>query len=461
MKERLSLSELQLIIKDSLYMALPDTYWVVAEISEIKENYAGHCYIELVEKHPDEKNVKARIKAVIWNKRYRFLKAFFENVTGEELKEGMKILVRAKVEYHEIYGLSLVISDIDPSFTMGEMALKRQMIIKRLEEEGVFTMNRELTFPMIPQRVAVISSRNAAGYTDFINHLKKNSYGYVFYTALFDTVMQGTETEESVINSLDRIAEKAAIFDVVAIIRGGGSVSDLSWFDNYNIAYHITQFPLPVLTGIGHEKDLSVTDMVAFQSLKTPTAVADHLTDSIASTESRLKEISNEIAEISGQIIEDSQSQLETFRMKLIPLAKLLVSDQKEYLSGRIIELINLGKEYIAGAGLIPAAQKSKLISATGYYSAKKNNLIVNNRIGLIDKTISFLGKMRERNAEMECRLRILDPSAVLKRGYTITSLKGMIIRSSNEVAGDEIIDTRFSDGSIKSKVMRKKQDKR
>src|SRR4030042_1106598 len=236
MEERLSLTELQLIIKDSLYMALPDMYWVVAEISEMKENYAGHCYLELIEKHPDEKNVRARVKAVIWNKRFRFLRSFFENVAGDQIREGMQVLVKAKVEYHEIYGLSLVISDIDPSFTIGEMALKRQMIIKRLEEEGVFTMNKELAFPLIPQRIAVISSRNAAGYAAFINHLKKNSYGYVFYTALFETVMQGTETEESVINSLDRIADNAEMFDVVAIIRGGGSVSDLSWFDNYRIA---------------------------------------------------------------------------------------------------------------------------------------------------------------------------------------------------------------------------------
>src|SRR4030066_646310 len=187
MEERLSLTQLQLIIKDSLYMALPDVYWVVAEISEIKENYAGHCYLELIEKHPDEKNVQARIKAVIWNKRYRFLKSLFENVTGEELSEGMKVLVKTKVEYHELYGLSLIISDIDPSFTIGEMAVKRQMIIRKLEEEGVFSMNKELELPFVPRRIAVISSGSAAGFADFMKHLRENSYGYVFYTALFET----------------------------------------------------------------------------------------------------------------------------------------------------------------------------------------------------------------------------------------------------------------------------------
>ncbi len=198
MNEKLSLTELQQIIRDSLYLALPDFYWVTAEISEIKENYAGHCYLELIEKQPDEKNVKSRVRAVIWSNRYRFLSSFFQDASGESLKEGMKILVRIKVEYHELYGLSLVISDIDPSYTIGEMALKRQMIIRRLEEEGVISMNKDLEFPLLPQRIAIISSGNAAGYRDFISHLKENSYRYIYYTALFETVMQGTETEHSV-----------------------------------------------------------------------------------------------------------------------------------------------------------------------------------------------------------------------------------------------------------------------
>ena len=188
MTEKLSLTELQLIIKDSLYLALPDMYWVTAEITEIKENSAGHCYLELVEKYSEEKNVRARVKAIIWSNRYRFLKSFFENITGESLNEGLKILVKVKVEYHEIYGLSLIITDIDPSYTIGEMAMKRQLIIKRLEEEGVFTMNKEVDFPVAPQRIAVISSKNAAGYSDFINHLTGNNSGYVFYTFLIETV---------------------------------------------------------------------------------------------------------------------------------------------------------------------------------------------------------------------------------------------------------------------------------
>ncbi len=442
-------------------MALPDMYWIVAEISEIKENYAGHCYLELIEKHPDEKNTRARVKAIIWNKRYLFLKSLFENVTGEQLKEGMKVLVRIKIEYHELYGLSLIISDIDPSFTIGEMALKRQMIIKKLEDEGVFTMNKELAFPLVPQKIAIISSKGAAGYTDFTNHLKSNSFGYVFYPVLFDTIMQGKETEQSVLNALDRIADHTDLFDVVAIIRGGGSQSDLSWFDSYDIAYHITQFPLPVITGIGHEKDLSVTDLVAFRSLKTPTAVADHLIECIEKVESQIEEMSNEIVNASRIIIEDNRTKLEVSRMKLIPMAKLMISDLKEELSNRIIEMINSGREFIARASLIPATQISKIVSGTGHFSSLMNITIENKWHDLREKSINHIEKSHKRTEELEHRIRILDPVAVIRRGYTITSFNGKIIKSIMQVKPDETIETLFSDGRLKSKVTEKVQGSR
>jgi exodeoxyribonuclease VII large subunit len=460
MAEKLSLTELQQIIKDSLYMALPDLYWVVAEISEMKENYAGHCYLELIEKQPDEKNIRARVKALIWSNRYRFLKSFFESITGESLQEGMKILVRTKVEYHELYGLSLVISDIDPSFTFGEMALKRQMIIKRLEEDGVFSMNKEISFPMSPQKIAVISSKNAAGYSDFINHLKKNSHGYVFYTALFETVMQGIETEQSVINALDNVAEFHGLFDVAVIIRGGGSQTDLSWFDNYNIAYHVTQFPIPVLTGIGHEKDLSVTDMVAFQALKTPTAVADFIIESLAEAENHLNEMSSEIVESSRLILEDNRNIIESYRMNLIPVARLMLSEQKEMLSVRIIEIINFGKDYILRAGLLPANQKSRLISATGTLSLARKSEIERSRINLMNFTLNILEKMKANTSGLLNTLKILNPENVLKRGYTITIKNGEIIKSINQLTEEEVIDTQFSDGRARSKVIERQKTK-
>jgi exodeoxyribonuclease VII large subunit len=456
MNEKLTLSELQLMIRDSLYLSLPDWYWVTGEISEIKENFAGHCYLEMIEKHPDEKNVKARIKAIIWNNRYRFLSSFFENITGESLKAGMKVLVKTKIEYHEIYGLSLIISDIDPSYTIGEMALKRQMVIRKLEEEGVFSMNKELAFPAVPQKIAVISSKTAAGYIDFMKHLHENSYGYVFYTALFETVMQGTETEQSVLNSLNRIADHPGVFDVLVIIRGGGSQSDLSWFDSYNIAYYITQFPLPVITGIGHEKDLSVTDMVAHKSLKTPTAVADYLVECFASAESHLNELSEGIAELSRTVIKEYIELTETYRLKLIPMAKLLISAKKENLANRMIEVINIGREFIMRAGFRTENQKSRLVSLAGSYLVGKKSFIEKGKNDLVKIINNSVANIKLKLEGLHNNLQILDPENVLKRGYTITSLDGKIIKSVRSLNTDDVLETQFSDGKIGSRVIKK-----
>lgn len=457
MNEKLSLTELQLIIKDSLYAALPGMYWVVAEISEINENYAGHCYLELVEKHPDEKNIRARVRGIIWNKRYRFLKPLFENITGESLKEGQKILVRVTVEYHEIYGLSLIINDVDPSFTIGEMALKRQKIIQRLEEEGVISMNKELVFPILPIRIGVISSKNAAGYSDFIKHLTENSFGYVFHTVLFDAVMQGTDSETSIIDALDRVSDNLELFDVVVIIRGGGSQTDLSWFDNYNIAYHITQFPVPVITGIGHEKDLTVTDIVAYRAEKTPTAVADWLVNCVYNAEDHLVKMGTEISTLSLSIIDENKDWIDSKKMQLIPVARLLISAEKERLSAKIISIINIGKEYIVREELTPVNLKARLSSGIKGVTGLAN-IRIDRTLGDL-KALTFKS-MKETGALIEAHnnaLNILSPEKVLRRGYSITSINGRIILNSEEVRTGEIIDTQFSKGSVKSKVTKRK----
>jgi exodeoxyribonuclease VII large subunit len=456
MTEKLSLTELQLIIRDSLYLALPGMYWVIAEISEIKENYAGHCYLELIEKHPDEKNIRARAKAIIWSSRYRFLKSFFENITGESLNEGLKILVKTKVEYHELYGLSLVISDIDPAFTIGEMAMKRQMVIKKLEQEGVFSMNKEHDFPVFPQKIAIISSMNAAGYSDFINHLTGNSYGYVFYTLLIESAMQGAETEHGVISALDKIALNSHLFDLVVIIRGGGSQTDLSWFDSYNIAYHVTQFPLPVITGIGHDKDMSVTDMVAYKSLKTPTAVADFLINSVAGVENHLMEMSLGIKDISIKIIEKNRNRIGTSKIKLLPLARIMISDIKEKLSDKIIEIINIGKGYTFRAGLIPANLESRLVSTVKSFSSGKGMAIESISQNLFNRTLNALNRNSTRLEALNTTLSIMKPENVLQRGYTITSINGVILKRSDQAKKDDIINTQFSDGVLRSRVVEK-----
>jgi exodeoxyribonuclease VII large subunit len=457
MTEKMSLTELQLVIRDSLYMALPDMYWVVAEISEIKENYAGHCYLELIEKHPEEKNVRARVKAIIWSNRYRFLRSFFENITGESLKEGLKILIKIKVEYHELYGLSLVISDIDPAFTIGEMAVKRQQIIKRLEDDGVFSMNKEIDFPVVPQRIAVISSKNAAGYTDFINQLTGNSFGYAFYTALIETAMQGSETEQGVINAFDKIAENLHLFDLVVLIRGGGSQSDLSWFDSYSIAYHVTQFPLPVITGIGHDKDLSVTDMVANKSLKTPTAVADFLIDCMKEADNQLIEMSTEITDISRKIIEKNRNRIETSAIRLIPLSRMFISCVKDDLAGKSLEIINTGKAYIIKAGFTPANQNSRLISLIKSCLTNKKSHIERTVQNLTFFASAMLKRNDVRITGLNNTLNILSPENVLKRGYTITSLNGRILKTCEEIKVDDQIHTLFSDGTVRSRVLGKK----
>jgi len=418
MTEKLSLTELQLIIRDSLYLSLPQMFWIIAEISEISVNSSGHCYLELIEKHPDEKNVSARIKGIIWSSRYSFIKSFFENITGEYLKSGLKILVKAKVEYHELYGLSLIISDIDPAFTIGEMAIKRQLVIKMLEQEGVFSMNKEIDFPLLPQKIVIISSKSAAGYSDFINQLNGNSFGYVFYTALIETPMQGTETEQGVISALDKIAVNSTLFDLVVIIRGGGSQTDLSWFDSYNIAYHVTQFPLPVITGIGHEKDMSVTDMVANKSLKTPTAVADFIIDAMSSAENQLLEMSSEIRD--------------------------------------------LGKEYTSKAGLVAANHSSRLVSSARSFSFNKVKAAERSIQSLIAFTLNSLNRNNTRLLGLENTLHILKPENVLQRGYTITSLNGRILKKSIQLKKDDVIDTLFRDGTVSSIVVgRHENDKK
>jgi len=454
MEEKLSLTELQTVIKDALFLSFPEMYWVTAEISEIKENNAGHCYLELIEKQSDDLNVRARVKAIIWSNRYRILKPFFLDATGETLKVGIKVLVRVRIDYHEVYGLSLIISDIDPAFTLGEMALKRSLIIKRLEEEGVYGMNRELEFPVVPRNIAVISSGSAAGYTDFINHLNSNSYGYVFRTTLFEASMQGTATEQSVIHALDTIADDIDNFDAVAIIRGGGSQTDLSWFDNYNIAYYITQFPVPVLTGIGHEKDLSVTDMVAYKSLKTPTAVADFLISCMFSTENSLNEMSSRLAGLSGTILEKSRNLMESAKLRLIPVAGTMISDIKERLSAARLDIVSLGKSFIIREGVIPLRQLSGLVSETKSFLTKKKTAITGSYARLKSLPANSLRTRLAKIESLERTLGILTPENILKRGYTVTLHNGKLIKSSSLVRTGDIIDTQFSDGKINSKVL-------
>ena len=309
MELKLTLFELNQQIKEAICDAIPGAVWVTAEISELKENRNGHCYLELVEKRGDE--IVARARATIWSYTYRILKPYFETTTGQFFSCDLKVLVKASVEFHPCYGLSLNIKDIDPAYTMGDMMLNRREIIERLKHEGIFGMNKELELPLVPQNIAVISSGTAAGYQDFINQLEMNSQGFKFYTHLFEAYMQGAGTVPSIISALEQIFKYDAFFDVVVVIRGGGATADLSSFDNYNLAFHITQFPLPVITGIGHEKDDTIIDLVAHTRLKTPTAVAEFLINGAGRFYEQLTGLEEVVTERCRKILEYKKEQLE------------------------------------------------------------------------------------------------------------------------------------------------------
>ncbi len=323
--ESSSLSEILYNLKDEVYCAFPDSFWVRAEVSECRENQSGHCYLELIEKDENERII-AKSRASIWAQVYRLLKPYFEGETGLILQPGMKILVQANFEFHEVYGFSMNITDIEPSFTVGDIALKRDKIIKRLTEEGVVDMNKMLDVPIVPRRIAIVSSGTAAGYGDFMNQLNNNRFGYTFSCTLFTAKMQGEQTTESVIEALDNIASQIDDFDVVAIIRGGGATSELSAFDSYELAYYCTQFPLPILSGIGHQRDVSVIDAVANQSLKTPTAVADFLIDSVRDYEDTLSDLLLRAVRLVQEKIDRQEDLLLQYKMRLVQLPQKIMT---------------------------------------------------------------------------------------------------------------------------------------
>ena len=296
-KEALSLLELNTRIRGALSRAFPETCWVRAEMSDVRVNTSsGHCYLEFVEKNAQTGQLVAKVRGSIWAKTFRMLKPYFEMETGQMFASGLKVLVKVSVEFHELYGLSLTVLDIDPAYTLGDMVRKRMEIIRQLQEEGVFTLNKELPFPLLPRRIAIITSPTAAGYEDFMNQLTRNKGGYPFYTKLFPALMQGERTEASVIAALDRIYQHQDLFDVVVIIRGGGATSDLNSFDSYLLAANCAQFPLPIITGIGHERDDTVVDLVAHTRMKTPTAVAEFLISRMDSVGEELENLCQDVS---------------------------------------------------------------------------------------------------------------------------------------------------------------------
>ena len=323
----ITLSQLQRLVKETLHERFALPVWVSAEISEIKVNYSGHCYLELVEKGGDNGVPLAQSRAVIWRTAYPRIAGYFEAETGQRLAAGIKILAKVAVNYHELYGFSLQITDIDPTYTLGDMERQRQMTIAQLQKEGVWDMNREAPMPVVVQRVAVVSSANAAGYQDFRKELAKSPYR--FEVTLFDAFMQGAAAEESIVTALCAVAERMDEFDAVVLIRGGGSASDLNCFNAYRLCAHVAQFPLPILTGIGHDKDTSVADMVAHTALKTPTAVAGWLVERMTQTEGWLDYAALQLHDATKAAMHASEVRLERLTGDLRQMSGDLLTRQR------------------------------------------------------------------------------------------------------------------------------------
>ena len=276
-REFIDLLELQLRLKEGVESLFPKRIWMKAEVSAVKARNGGHCYMELSQS--DEKGLQAKANAIIWSSKYRFIAPYFESVTGSAIQEGMVILVEVQVNYSELYGLSLIINDIDPEYSVGVKEAERQKTIERLQKEGLIGLQKELQLPLLPYRLAVISAEDAAGYRDFIRHLEENPYGFKVEPVLFPALMQGADCPSSIISAMDCIIDGGEEWDAVLILRGGGAKLDLACYDNYDLAAVIAQYPLPVLTAVGHDQDFHVCDMVAYEYLKTPTALADYIMD--------------------------------------------------------------------------------------------------------------------------------------------------------------------------------------
>jgi len=405
----ITLSELTEQIQQTIRAGFDTPVWIRAEVSELRENPGGHCYLELIEKDTDSDTLLAKSKATCWASTYRMLKPYFESATGQTLRAGLKVLVAVTVEFHSVYGFSLNIRDIDPTFTMGEMAARRMQIIRQLEADGVVDMNKQLPMPAVVQRLAIISSATAAGYGDFSDQLKNNPSHFVFYTRLFPAIMQGDQAEGSIIKVLETIYEHAELFDVVVIIRGGGATTDLACFDSYDLALNCAQFPLPILAGIGHQRDVSILDMVAYASLKTPTAVAEYLNSNLQEAENQALNIFADIRDIIKNKIDADNRKIDQTKLRI-----------KQTLRSWVVQKTHLLER-----------QKSRLQSNVRMQLLKQNNRLV-----VLEKSIDTYS-----------------PVFLLRHGYTITTLHGKRVTSAGQVKAGDKIHTYVHDGEFGSNV--------
>ena len=326
----LSLSRLNSMVRAAIEEQLPLKYWVTGELSEVRATSVGHCYIELVERDEATGEISAKARGTIWSRVYSLLRPYFLEQTGREFSVGLKVLLQVSVNFHEVYGFSLDVCDIEPAYTIGDMARQRMLIVQRLTDEGVINLNKELTFPLLPKRVAVISSASAAGYGDFCDQLNGNLYGFNFRVQLFPAPMQGSKVEEGIISALNAIACDLDSWDVVVIIRGGGATSDLSCFDTYDLANNCAQFPLPVVTGIGHQRDDTLLDIVAHTRVKTPTAAAELLIHTMLVQAEKIENLRRAIPDTVSRRIADERRRVEMLVQNL-PLSVAMLLQQQRH----------------------------------------------------------------------------------------------------------------------------------
>ena len=404
----LSLCELLNAVQQTIKLDFGEPLWVRAEIGEMHAN-GGHAYFELIENAEKSDKILAKIRATCWESTFQILKPYFEENTGQSLQQGIAVLVQVTVEFHPLYGMSLNIKDIDPAFTVGDMAMRRLQIINKLQNEGIADMNKSLQIPQFVQRLAIISSATAAGYGDFMHQINSNERGFKFYSVLFQSVMQGEAATNSIISSLEKIYANAELFDAVIIIRGGGATTDLACFDTYELALNVAQFPLPIIAGIGHQRDNTIVDMVVNQSLKTPTAVAEFIISQIQNTENQLFDIVNTIIDFSENTILLQKNILEQIRWKISHLLKSVTSNSIFELNRQNIRLKNAAQNVIT-------FQKNKL---------------------------DLYGKIVHTHS----------PQYLFKKGFSITTLNGKRVFSVKSLKKNDKIKTYFSDGAAESVI--------
>ncbi len=427
--KRLSLLELNGLVREVISMAMPDEYWVEAELSECREN-RGHCYMELIQRDDRAATPVARASAKCWASKWSMLRPYFERTTGQSLRAGIKVLIRVYPQFHEAYGFSWIVTDIDPDYTLGDQARRRQEIIRQLKEEGVFDLQKDLSLPLFCLRIAVISSQTAAGYGDFAAQLADSRFP--FRSQLFAATMQGEGIEQSIIAALDSINSRIDDFDCVVIIRGGGATSDMSGFDTLPLAENVANFPLPVITGIGHDRDESVLDMVSHQRVKTPTAAAAFLTDHLQTVSDALDDMQTSVVNSARQMLNRLQLQLSNVSTAIPRLFSVVKTRQE----ARLDSLYNR---------MLARMQQRIITQQAGINSCEQRLPL------LLERRLSNERHQLELAAE---KLKMLDPQLLLARGYSITTKDGHAVHDPLTLKKGDIIETRIEKGTIKSTII-------